>query len=119
MQHRASNVEIDWMRAWFRSALAMRLTGRAPGFSNASAPPVGYQGGIPSYTFERAEVPGAVDPDRRPGSGGQRYFSDVGFTPQGAESTMPARQEQAQGLAALNTLLIPCVRLGPLYAATP
>jgi hypothetical protein len=72
------------------------------GFFGASAPPVGYQGGIPSYTFERAEVPGAVDPDRRPGSGGQRYFSDVGFTPQGAESTMPARQEQAQGLAALN-----------------
>ena len=72
-------------------------------FFNATPPPVGYQGGIPSYTFERAEVPGAVDPDRRPGSGGQRYFSDVGFTPQGAESTMPARQEQAQGLAALNT----------------
>ena len=73
------------------------------GFFGGSAPPVGYQGGIPSYTFERAEVPGTIDPARRPGSGGQRYFSDVGFTPQGAESTMPARQEQAQGLAALNT----------------
>lgn len=73
------------------------------GFFGASAPPVGYQGGIPSYTFERAEVPGAIDPARRPGSGGQRYFSDAGFTTQGAESTMPARQEQAQGLAALNT----------------
>lgn len=72
------------------------------GFFGGSAPPVGYQGGIPSYTFERAEVPSAIDPARRPGSGGQRYFSDAAFTPQGAESTMPAMREQAQGLAALN-----------------
>jgi hypothetical protein len=93
--------EIDWMRGLVSLGGGYALS--QSGFANASAPPVGYQGGIPSYTFERAEVPGTIDPARRPGSGGQRYFSDVGFTPQGAESTMPARQEQAQGLAALNT----------------
>lgn len=72
------------------------------GFFGGSAPPVGYQGGIPSYTAEQAEVPGAIDPTRRPGSGGQRYFSDTRFTPTGAESAAPALQTQAQGLAALN-----------------
>ena len=40
--------------------------------------PMGYQGSIPSYTVSRMQVPG-LDPDRRPGSGGQRYFTDVQF----------------------------------------
>jgi hypothetical protein len=100
LTNRVSNVDFGELLS-FGAAYAIDRSGS--GFFNASAPPVGYQGGIPSYTFERAEVPGAVDPDRRPGSGGQRYFSDAGFTTQGAESSMPARQEQAQGLAALNT----------------
>jgi hypothetical protein len=100
LTNRVSNVNMGELLS-FGAAYAIDRSGS--GFFNASAPPVGYQGGIPDYTFERAEVPGAIDPNRRPGSGGQRYFSDVGFTPQGAESTMPARQEQAQGLAALNT----------------
>lgn len=72
------------------------------GFTNASAPPTGYQGGIPRYTLERAEVNNTYDPNRRPGSSGQRYFSDRVYTPAGAASAMPALQEQAQGLAALN-----------------
>lgn len=72
------------------------------GFANSSAPPVGYQGGIPRYTLERAEVENTYDPNRRPGSSGQRYFSDRVYTPKGEESAMPALQEQAQGLAALN-----------------
>jgi hypothetical protein len=100
LTNRVSNVDFGELLS-LGAAYAIDRSGS--GFFNASAPPVGYQGGIPSYTFERAEVPGAVDPDRRPGSGGQRYFSDAGFTTQGAESSMPARQEQAQGLAALNT----------------
>jgi len=72
------------------------------GFANSSAPPTGYQGGIPRYTLERAEVNNTYDPNRRPGSSGQRYFSDRVYTPEGADSAMPALQEQAQGLAALN-----------------
>ena len=37
----------------------------------------GYQGGIPKYELEREQVPMtgvAFDPNRRPGSGGRRYF---------------------------------------------
>jgi hypothetical protein len=41
---------------------------------------VGYQGGIPEYTSLRERVPYTNDPTRRPGSGGQRYFTDVGFS---------------------------------------
>ena len=41
---------------------------------------LGYQGSIPDYTATRTRVPGTFDPDRRPGSGGQRYFTDVAFS---------------------------------------
>jgi len=53
----------------------------------------GYQGGIPKYTAERQAVPmtgDAFDPDRRPGSGGRRYFSDTVFVPEG--ESVPAQQ---------------------------
>ena len=40
----------------------------------------GYQGGIPKYTSLRERVPYTDDPYRRPGSSGQRYFTDVGFS---------------------------------------
>ena len=40
---------------------------------------VGYQGKIPTYTATRMQVPNTYDPARRPGSGGQRYFTDVSF----------------------------------------
>jgi hypothetical protein len=91
LTNRVSNVNMGELLS-FGAAYAIDRSGS--GFFNASAPPVGYQGGIPSYTFEGAEVPGAVDPDRRPGSGGQRYFSDAGFTTQGAESSMPASKSR-------------------------
>lgn len=32
---------------------------------------------IPRFRAEREVVPGTYDPDRRPGSSGQRYFSDI------------------------------------------
>jgi len=59
--------------------------------------PAGYQGGIPSYTASRMQVPNTYDPDRRPGSGGQRYFTDTKFA-SGAKDM----SSQAEGLAALN-----------------
>ena len=58
-------------------------------------PKSGYQGGIPNYTVARQQVPGTYDPDRRPGSGGQRYFTDVRYD--GGDTSA-----EAAGLEALN-----------------
>ncbi len=50
------------------------------GGGGGSSAPMGYQGGIPEYTATREVVPGAFsDTDRRPGSSGRRYFTDVQF----------------------------------------
>jgi len=59
--------------------------------------PTGYQGGIPRYDVVRQQVPDTYDPARRPGSAGQRYFTDTRFT--GGNNALP---EEAAGLAALN-----------------
>jgi hypothetical protein len=53
----------------------------------------GYQGGIPDYVASRTAVPGTNNPARRPGSGGQRYFTDINYEGPTAD---------AAGLAALN-----------------
>ena len=58
----------------------------------------GYQGGIPNYTASRTQVPGTYDPNRRPGSGGQRYFTDLGFN---ADTSGQAAGLQAANLANL------------------
>jgi len=42
---------------------------------------------IPRFRAERAAVGGTYDPDRRPGSSGQRYFSDMQY----ANPNMPQR----------------------------
>lgn len=65
----------------------------------------GYQGKIPTYEAVREAVPGShFDPNRRPGSGGQRYFSDVRYAAPGesATSARAAAKEEAAGLATLN-----------------
>ena len=41
--------------------------------------PVGYQGKAEKKPFYRERVANTYDPDRRPGSSGQRYFSDVKY----------------------------------------
>lgn len=55
------------------------------GLGNRPSQPVGYQGGIPKYTAERTvmEPPERKEgePERRPGSSEQRYFSDVQYKP--------------------------------------
>ena len=51
----------------------------APGLFGGQSQPIGYQGGIPDYKFVRKRVPNTYDPNRRPGSGGQRYFTDARF----------------------------------------
>lgn len=55
--------------------------------------------GIPNYSFVRGRVPGTYDPERRPGSRGQRYFTDYAYTPRGSE--LPAQQAFAAQAAQL------------------
>jgi len=61
----------------------MALLNRGTGGSK----PVGYQGTIPKYAAVRERVPIAADPNRRPGAGGRRYFSDIAYVPQAAGAT--------------------------------
>jgi len=49
------------------------------GFANSDAPQTGYQGSIPRYTAVRERVADTYDPNRRPGSSGQRYFTDTQY----------------------------------------
>lgn len=71
-----------------------------PGFTDPQRQMAGYQGGIPEYVVQRERVPGTYDPTRRPGSGGQRYFTDIQYVPaEGAAARTPLT---AQELAALN-----------------
>ena len=73
--------------------------------SQQAQPKTGYQGGIPKYSAVREAVQGShYDQGRRPGSGGQRYFSDLTYAAPGEAATAAraSAKEQAAGLAALN-----------------
>lgn len=73
--------------------------------SNRPQERTGYQGKIPTYEAVREAVPGSqYDPTRRPGSGGQRYLTDVKYAVPGEAVTTArtAAKEEAAGLAALN-----------------
>jgi hypothetical protein len=50
------------------------------GMFDTKKPPVGYQGSIPKLKATREQITDRDDTDRRPGSGGRRYFSDVTYT---------------------------------------
>lgn len=67
-------------------SLLNRLAG-----SNTPAP-VGYQGGIPQYTIERAQTPIAQQRPAgyRPGQGGITYFAPTKYTPTGKDLGAPA-----------------------------
>ncbi len=60
--------------------------------------PVGYQGSIPEYTAIREQVTGRDDTDRRPGSGGRRYFSDTMYAKK-PEGQQPMSVEEARAAA--------------------
>lgn len=60
-----------------------------PGLTETQRAYAGYQGDIPEYDVLRQRVPGTNDPTRRPGSSGQRYFTDVQYVPKG-QGTPPA-----------------------------
>jgi hypothetical protein len=69
------------------------------GVLGTDTPVTGYQGTVPEYDVQREVVPGTYDPNRRPGSGGQRYFTQTQYVPR---SETPATPMSAEGLAALN-----------------
>jgi len=77
------------------------------GLSSPNIPVVGYQGEVPKYTAVRERVPMQQDPNRRPGSGGRRYFSDMIYAdrperqPMSVAQARTQAQQQAQGIAAL------------------
>ena len=56
----------------------------------------GYQGKIPEYTAVREQLP-VFDPNRRPGGGGQRYFTDTyyGQTPEDQQTVGSLANAQA------------------------
>ena len=58
----------------------------------------GYQGSVPEYDFIQERVPNTYDPNRRPGSAGQRYFTQGQYAPRGSRPGPLT----AEGLAALN-----------------
>jgi hypothetical protein len=63
----------------------------------------GYQGGIPKYEAVRETVANTYDPNRRPGSAAQDYFSSTKFVaPKDAAAARTAAKQEAVGLEALN-----------------
>lgn len=90
------------LTAFLKSSTGKNLLG---GGSSTNRP-VGYQGSIPEYTAVREQVQTPFDPNRRPGSGGQRYFSDTTYVKPSdttaLEAAKAAARQQAAGLSALN-----------------
>ena len=74
------------------------------GLGQGSTKPTGYQGKIPEYEAIQQAVPQTYDPNRRPGSGGQRYFTNMRYAPRGEDNTgiRAEAATEAEGLAALN-----------------
>ena len=51
----------------------------AAGLFDSDPPKIGYQGKIPEYNAMQKLVPPNYDPNRMPGSYGQRYFTDIAY----------------------------------------
>ena len=83
------------------AALNYGINAVFPGATDTQREMAGYQGEIPQYDVLRERVPDTYAADRRPGSGGQRYFTDTQYVPKGQGN---ATQMDAAGLAALNRL---------------
>ena len=99
--------EVDW-----KQALTLGLgAGQALGldlFDKLGAPAggdpkAGYQGKIPTYAATRRQVPVDYATDRRPGSGGRRYFTDMRYTtPENAGIAATAAAQDALALQQMN-----------------
>lgn len=94
------NEEVDWRKV---ATVGGGILGLMQSRSGGSNIPATYKGGIPTYTATRAAVPQTYDPTRRPGSMGQRYFSDVAYTkPDEAAAARETAVSQAKELQAQN-----------------
>ena len=93
--------------------LGLSYGAEALGLNDPQIQKTGYLGEVPRYDAVRERVPDTYDPLRRPGSSGQRYFTNTQFLPQGSQ---PAGLGAA-GLAALN-LSNPARQTRPVVPAT-
>lgn len=88
------------------AALGGGLLGGLAGGASWAQPNIqktGYQGGIPSYTAVREQVPGTYDPNRRPGSRGQEYFTQTQFaSPSDTATARATAAEEAKAAEARN-----------------
>ena len=102
----------------------------APGLFGRPDQPVGYQGSVPNYTAVRRRVPITDDPNRRPGSGGRRYFTDMQYAttpesePKTLEEAQAAAEEQIQQLSLAQapkgiSSVIPPASVVPSASAAP
>jgi hypothetical protein len=104
---------LDWTRIGTTGGALLS----AAGVLDQSQPGVGYQGGIPDYTAVRSAVDMteqpkgleslaqrySYDPNRRPGSSGQRYFSDTQYAaPEGLAAAKAESDKQAALLSQFN-----------------
>ena len=96
-------MEFDSSKIAGGAAGIAQLLGLIPDrFTQAQIAPAGYTEPVPNITATRKRVPGTYDATRRPGSGGQRYFTDVKFTKEGEEIpdlTAEVAELQAANLA--------------------
>lgn len=83
---------VDWegmLKKYGPSVTATALG--ATGLLGGSPQKSGYQGGIPQLTATRQQLPIDYNADRRPGSMGRRYFTDMVYAPKaGLPAVTPA-----------------------------
>ena len=78
--------------------LGLASYGKDRGFFDPKVPVVGYQGKVPKYQAIQEQVTGRDDSDRRPGSSGRRYMSDVTYAA-APENQEPMSVAEAQARA--------------------
>lgn len=90
----------DWRAI---AATAGGLYGMYQTSQQQNQPKTGYQGGVPKYEMVREKVANTYDPDRRPGSTAQNYFTGTKYVaPADAAAARTTAKEEAVGLEALN-----------------
>ena len=99
----ATGATVAGLKALSNSEIGDKI-GEFMGLGGGNQQPVGYQGKIPEMTGIRAAIPQIYDAKLRPGSAGQRYFSDMNYatTPADVTAKQAAAETQASGLSSLN-----------------
>ena len=92
------------------------LSSNRANYGTENAPVTGYQGTVPDYTMVREQVLDTYDPNRVPGSRGQRYFSDFAFVPSAYTAPTAAGTEIARNdpqITAVRQALFDQANVGP------